>query len=171
MARSTTKNLSLEKTKQQFVAHLQERERSPHTIKGYVLDIDGFACWFVDTNGDELSPELITPIDLREYKQFLVDERELTPRSVNRKLATLKSYLSWAHHAGLIDVMPLVPKHVAYTQLAPRWLDRREQHRYLKAVHRIGKQRDIAIIEILRHTGVRRAEFCAERWIDVGITE
>jgi hypothetical protein len=53
-----------------FVHHLTRAERSPLTITNYRCDLAAFACWFRDTTGDELTPALITPTDLRDYKGF-----------------------------------------------------------------------------------------------------
>jgi site-specific recombinase XerD len=85
-----------------FAHHLTRTERSPLTIKNYRCDLVAFARWFRDTTGDELTPALITPTDLRDYKRFLVDHRQLKPSSVNRQLATLQSFLTWAAAAGLL---------------------------------------------------------------------
>jgi site-specific recombinase XerD len=83
------------------LGHRPWAARSPLTIKNYRGDLAAFARWFRDANGDELTPAHITPTDLRDYKRFLVDQRGLKPSSVNRRLATLKSFLAWAATAGL----------------------------------------------------------------------
>ena len=80
-----------------FKQSLEECERSPHTIKNYLSDLTDFAVWFEQTNGDTLTPERITPTDLREYKRGLVVQRKLKPNTVNRKLATLRAFLGWAN--------------------------------------------------------------------------
>ena len=73
-----------------FERFLEESERSPATIKNYRGDLKAFAEWFKETNGDKLTPQKITPTDLREFKKYLQEDRDLRPSSVNRKLATLK---------------------------------------------------------------------------------
>jgi Phage integrase, N-terminal SAM-like domain len=89
-----------------FVHHLTRAERSPLTIKNYRCDLAAFARWFRDTTGDELTPALITPTDLRDYKRFLVDHRRLKPSSVNRQLPLNAEarcalmVLGYAAHAG-----------------------------------------------------------------------
>jgi site-specific recombinase XerD len=91
--------LPMDKIKQQFARYLRQSERSPLTIKNYLSDIDGFGKWFLKTNGDTLTPKRVTPIDLREYKRFLVEERRLKPQSTNRKLIALSCFLGWCHQA------------------------------------------------------------------------
>ena len=155
-----------------FAHHLTRAERSPLTIKNYRCDLAAFASWFRDTTGDELTPAHITQTDLRDYKRFLVDQRGLKPSSVNRQLATLKSFLTWAATAGLLPAgpPPVLPKAVLQARQGPRWLDRREQQALRRAVERGGQVRDIAIVTLLLNTGLRLQELCALTWRDVQVT-
>jgi integrase/recombinase XerC len=155
-----------------FVHHLTRAERSPLTIKNYRCDLAAFARWFRDTTGDELTPALITPTDLRDYKRFLVDHRRLKPSSVNRQLATLKSFLTWAAAAGLLPAgqPPVLPKTVLQARQGPRWLDRRELYALRRAVERGGQIRDIALVTLLLNTGLRLQELCALIWREVRVT-
>jgi site-specific recombinase XerD len=157
---------------QDFAHHLARAERSPLTIKNYRCDLTAFASWFRETNGDELTPARITPTDLRAYKRFLVDHRGLKPASVNRQLATLKSFLTWAAGAGLLPAgpPPVLPKAVLQERRGPRWLDRREQYALRRAVERGGQVRDLAIVTLLLNTGLRLQELCALTWHDVQVT-
>ena len=146
---------------------------SPLTIKNYRCDLAAFARWFRDTTGDELTPAHITPTDLRDYKRFLVDQRGLKPSSVNRQLATLKSFLTWAATAGLLPAgpPPVLPKsRPPGTARATVSLDRREQQALRRAVERGGQVRDIAIVTLLLNTGLRLQELCALTWRDVQVT-
>lgn len=140
-----------------FERFLEESERSPATIKNYRGDLDAFAAWFTATNGDDLEPEKITPTDIREFKSYLQEEPNLRPTSVNRKLATLKSFLGWAAEAGLLEDgrAPTMPRGLAETRSGPRWLDRRERNALLRAVERGGNPRDVTIVKVLVNTGLR----------------
>jgi len=90
-----------------FARFLTQFEHSPLTIKNYRSDLDAFAVWFQSANGEPMEPAKITPTDLRQFKGWLVEQRRLTPSSVNRKLATLKSFLTWATQAGLTSGLPV----------------------------------------------------------------
>lgn len=37
-----------------FATFLEHSERSPLTIRNYLCDLDAFATWFKQTNGDDL---------------------------------------------------------------------------------------------------------------------
>ena len=154
----------------QFAEHLRHRECSPLTVKNYLADLGAFARWFEQTNGDGLTPDRVTPTDLREFKQHLV-QRKLKPASVNRKLATLKSFLKWSGDAGLTTGTAVLkmPKAERQTRLGPRWLDRREQNALLRAVEHGGSVRDSAAVTLMLHCGLRVAELCALTWTDVAV--
>ena len=116
-----------------FAGFLAQAERSPLTVKNYRGDLAAFAAWFENTNGEPMAPAKVTPTDLRQFKRWLVEQRRLKPSSVNRKLATLKSFLTWAAAAGIAPGLPVPaqgrswsgPRPVPQERPGPRWLDRR----------------------------------------------
>ena len=154
-----------------FSKYLAQSERSPATIKNYVMDLNIFSKWFVSTNGDELTPIKITATDLREYKQFLIHQESLKPSTVNRKLATIKSFLDWAEQVGYISNRFSMPKLLKETKCGPKWLNRREQNQLLRIVERSGNIRDIVIVKLLLNTGLRVQEVCNLKWHDVVISD
>lgn len=162
-----------------FTRFLAQSEHSPLTIKNYRSDLDAFATWFEGANGEQMEPTKVTPTDLRQFKRWLVEQRRLKPNTVNRKLATLKSFLTWAARAGLTNGLPVPapgqawsgPRPVAQEQPGPRWLDRREQNALLRAVERAHRSRDLAIVRLLLNTGLRVQELCALTWKDVALSE
>ena len=155
-----------------FAEHLRHRECSPLTVKNYLADLRAFARWFEQTNGDGLTPDRVTPTDLREFKRHLV-QGKLKPASINRKLATLKSFLKWAAEAGLTTGAAVLkmPKAERQTRLGPRWLDRREQNALLRAVEHGNSVRDLAAVTLMLHCGLRVSELCALTWADVVVGE
>jgi site-specific recombinase XerD len=155
-----------------FCRFLVRAERSPLTVRVYRSDLEAMAGWFESKNGDSFSPAKITPADLRDYKRWLAGQ-DLKPASINRKLATLKSFLKWA-----VDVRLLrtghglrVPQSIREARHGPRWLDRREQHRLIRAVEHDGKLRDIAAVKIMLNTGLRVAELSALNWKDIRLSD
>jgi integrase/recombinase XerC len=155
-----------------FCRFLDRAEWSLLTRRNYRSDLEGLATWFEGQNGRRFSPDQITSTDLREYKRWLAGQA-LKPATINRKLASLRCFLHWA-----VDVRLLrsghglrIPKPVREQRRGPRWLDRREQHRLVRAVERAGKSRDIAAILLMLNTGLRVAEMCALVWKDIRVTD
>ena len=158
---------------ERFAVFLEQAERSPLTIKNYLSDLRAFAAWFEEMNGDSFEPAKITPTDLREYKRWMVSHCGFKPNSINRKLATLKSFIHWATETGLVaDARALkMPKAEREERHGPRWLDRREQNKLLRVAERADQPRDLALIKLLLNTGLRVQELCDLTWRDVMLTE
>jgi integrase/recombinase XerC len=133
--------------------------KSPHTITAYTRDIRLFSKWFSQTNGRELTPERITPIDVREYRAYLLHVKDYKPATINRKLSSISAFCKWAREAGLISANPADRiSQVDEVRPAPKWLDKNEQYALLRAVQEKGRQRDVALITLMLNTGLRVSE-------------
>ena len=157
----------------EFLLALKQAGRSVCTLKGYRSDLVGFTAWFIETNGERLSPDRITPTDLREYRSWLTTVRDLRPATVNRSLAAIKSFLIWAGESGLCDgrTASKMPEAVREVRCGPRWLDRREQNALRRAVEQGKNRRDEALVKFLINTGLRVQELCDLTWRDVTMSE
>jgi integrase/recombinase XerC len=155
-----------------FALFLEEAERSPVTIKNYLCDLNYFLKWFEQKTEQKLTPAQITPTDLRDYKHFLSEVLFLKPKTVNRKLSSLKSFLNWACSEELIPEhrTPRVPQPIREEKVGPQWLDRCSQHALVRKVEQGKNQRDITIIQLLLNTGLRVSELCSLMWSDIKIT-
>jgi len=158
---------------EEFLTFLEHAERSPLTIINYRCDLRAFAAWYEETNGEAFEPSKVTPTDLREYKQAMVVRLGFKPASINRKLATLKSFLKWATDSGLVadGIAHKVPRFEREARPGPRWLDRREQNALLRALEHGGSDRDLSIVKLMLNTGLRVHELCGLLWSDVTMTE
>ena len=156
----------------QFAASLTTEEAAKNTIDSYLLDLQSFAGWFHATNGEELTLQGITPTDVREYKSHLLTVARAKPATVNRRLAALRRLCHWAKSQGLINENPADEvKGVERVRMAPKALSKREVDRLTRFVEREGNKRDLAIIQVLRHTGIRVGELVALTLSDVELGE
>jgi integrase/recombinase XerC len=142
-----------------FEGHLAAAGKSANTLLAYTRDLRLFGEWFAFTNGKGLSPERITPVDVREYRSHLLAVKNFKPATVNRKLASLSAFCEWAREAGLIPANPVQGIFlVGEVRPAPRWLAKNDQCALLRAVQERGKTRDIALITLMLHSGLRVSE-------------
>src|SRR5215212_5407471 len=155
-----------------FLQDLQRQETSPKTRDAYRLDLFHFAAWFARTVGEAFSPEAVTPSDVRDYRGHLMNVEKRQPATVNRRLAALRRFFQWAKALGLAKELPTDNvKGVASSPRAPHWLDKRDVDRLIRTVERHGNTRDLAIVLVLRHTGIRVSELSSLLLGDVEISE
>lgn len=166
-----------------YTEHLQHQDVSPHTLRTYLSAVRNFARWYKHSNGEGLTPEKLTPSDIREYRQYLVTVKRAKPNTVNQHLAALRNYAAWAKAAGHIQSDPTNGVRWANSQkLAPRWLDKREEHAILREAERALNAaqtdhakflalRDHAILVMLLNTGLRVSELCALDLSDLELSE
>ena len=153
-----------------FGEYLRASDKSENTVEAYLRDLRLFSEWFQSSNGEQMTPEGITPIDVKEYKHHLLHVKGFKPATVNRKLASISALCEWARKAGIIEVNPTKGiGNVQEVELAPRWLTKKEQYALLRAVQKEGNPRDEAVIMLLLHTGLRVSEASDLRLSDIEI--
>ncbi len=163
-------------------SHLMGKGRAILTVRNYLSDLRMFGAWFEQRNAQGVSLALITPIDVREYRDALLSKR-LSPATINRRLIALQVLSQWARQVGLIEFDPTEDvRSVPRQKMAPRWLDRTEQNALLRRAQRemnnaptaakqLQAQRDLAILLLLLNTGLRVNELCSLTADDVAISE
>ena len=170
----------------EFQAYLLAEDRSPVTIAGYVGDVRLFAQWFEKQFLEPLTPIKMTNEAVRGYKQYLL-EQAAKPKTVNRRLAALAAYAHWLDQAGHVKNSrnPVQGvKAVKETELAPKWLDKKQRAALLRAVDkevedatrryprlRLMVIRDAAIVRLILFTGLRVGEIVQLRIGDVTLDD
>lgn len=156
----------------EFAQALVREGKSPLTVRNYLHDLEHFAAWFAQSNGEPFAPSAITPLDVRAYKSHLVAVAKFKPATVNRRLAALAKYCRWARAEGLLREDPTAEvKGVSQVKAAPKALSALELRRLLREVHKGGNARDIAIVEVLANTGLRVGELAKLTLADVALSE
>jgi site-specific recombinase XerD len=155
-----------------FVEDLQRQEAATKTVVNYRSDLLCFARWFQGVNDEPFTAAAVTPTDLRDYRSYLVQDERRMPSTVNRRLAALRKFFTWAKATHRIQDLPTdAVKGVDASPRAPKALEKRELDRLIRAVEKESKKRDLAIVLTLRHTGLRVSELCALRLGDVDLGE
>lgn len=156
-----------------FGQWLRDRETgiSPLTVQGYLSDLAKFVDWFRISMGELFTPGSVTPVDVRNYKSHLQTVKKFKPATINRRLASLRVFFTWAVNERLVTDTPIRVHNVEELPTAPKSLDERTYSKLLRIAQRGGDKRMIAIIQLLRHTGLRVAELCSLRLIDLVLSD
>src|SRR5436190_1809251 len=89
-----------------FVQDLQRQEAATKTVVNYRSDLLCFARWFHGVNDEPFSAAAVTPTDLRDYRSYLVQDERRMPATVNRRLAALRKFFTWAKATGRTHELP-----------------------------------------------------------------
>jgi integrase/recombinase XerC len=159
-----------------FLAALRLRDSSEFTITAYRRDLVQFARWFTDSLDQPFTVMAVTPTDVRDFRSYLRDRLNQKPASINRKLAALRSFFRWATLAELrLDSPVATVKDVREERQAPRWFLKRDVDRLLREIEANAKPstraRDLAIVQVLRHTGLRVGELVRIRLRDLTLSD
>lgn len=144
-----------------FIDYLQfEKRYSPHTITSYKKDLDDFSHFYLRTE----SSEDIKQADKKIIRNFIVElsENNISKRSINRKLSSLRSFYLFLLKIGEIKVSPTDSisslKFYAEKQI-PMSKEEMEDlnDRIFEQVQDVLEK---CIMEVLYQTGMRKAELC-----------
>lgn len=86
-----------------------ERRYSPLTVRNYRRDLDNFLEWKM-LDRDSFTPELIKREDIEEWIIYLGEEQKLKSSSVNRAVASLRTFWRWMlnHNHVKRDIVSLI---------------------------------------------------------------
>jgi len=136
-----------------------ERNYSAHTTVNYRIDLDEFSI-FLGSAGGFTDIKTLDYFILRKFLSKLA-ERNLSKRSLSRKISTLKSFFKFLLKEGEIMVNPAAS--LIYPRPAkplPKFLTEEDVKRLLAAPlgDDLAARRDRAIFEFLYSTGARVSE-------------
>lgn len=142
-----------------------EKNYSLHTVLAYEKDLEGFSA-FAKAEFDQSDLEAIQYTQIRSWIVQLVDEG-ISNVSINRKISSLKSYYKFLLKIEAIAISPLV-KHRALkmpkkVQVPFSQEEVSEVLLLLKGATDFESLRDLAVVELLYGTGMRRAELIGLR--------
>ncbi|MCK5579639.1 MAG: tyrosine recombinase XerC [Candidatus Omnitrophica bacterium] len=139
-----------------FLAYLEiEKNYSPHTILNYSIDLKEFLEFVEGT--------AITKVSYLHLRRFLAHLREKNhkPRTLARKMSSLRSFFRFLRREGLIKENPALllttPK---LDKPLPKFLTEKEMVQLIESpsFDKVPGKRDRAIMETLYSTGIRVSE-------------
>lgn len=153
---------------QEFLNYLRyEKHYSTHTLTAYQNDLNEFYSFINKKNIHQINRD-----DIRSYIVHL-SEKNLHPRSIKRKISSLKSLFKFLIKENILLKNPCtginLPK-IPYS--LPTYLSNESLSTYFKNNETVSLNdfetiRNTLIIDILYQTGIRRSELANLKWIDI----
>ena len=137
-----------------------EKNYSSHTVNGYLKDLEFFEKFILS----EFEEENLTEVNYSQIRTWIVSlvDADISNTSVNRKIASLKSYFKFLLKTKQIDVSPLLKHKALKTQKKLQIpFSEKELNQVLNQIHYpegFEGVRDKLIIDLFYTTGIRRTE-------------
>jgi integrase/recombinase XerC len=154
-----------------FLEYLEfEKRYSPHTITSYRKDLEDFSHFYLRTE----SSEDISKADKKIIRNFIVDlsENDISKRSINRKLSSLRSFYLFLLKIGEIKASPTesISSLKFYTEKQIPMSQEEMQRLNDQIFEQITEILDRCIVEVLYQTGIRKAELCGMTFENVNLS-
>ncbi|MEK7543734.1 MAG: tyrosine-type recombinase/integrase [Patescibacteria group bacterium] len=153
----------LKAAREQFIEYLGSRRRARATIVAYGKDIEQLTGFLLN-----MGKKTIAEVSRDELDAYLkkLGSDNYTPKSISRKINSIKTFFRFLKATALILADPAVEiEHPKYDVKPPRILTKLE-YRALRDACR-GDARTYAIVELFLQTGVRIGELAALTLEDV----
>jgi integrase/recombinase XerD len=138
---------------QKFCDWLQEQRKSPNTIKTYKREIEKYQEWLQE-KGTGIGQ--LKKVDIQSYMYYL-EEQKKSVTTIDKTAGVIRTFVKYLGKPELtfgLEIQP-VEKNKHIESLSPK-----EYTQLIKRVKEDGNQRNIAIVHLLLHTGIRISELC-----------
>ncbi|MEO6902054.1 MAG: tyrosine-type recombinase/integrase [Bacteroidia bacterium] len=155
-----------------FIQYLQYEKRfSKHTITAYSQDINSFFTYLTTTYQISQLSEITHSI-IRSWIVYLM-EQQITPRSINRKISTLKSFYKYMLRQNIVAENPMLKVQGPKTsKKLPVFIEKDKMNLLLDKTNfgtdAEGLQQQL-ILEMFYHTGMRLSELSNLKTNDVDL--
>ena len=146
--------LTLSESHKQFIQHLKDKGRAHATILAYGKDIEQLIEFAKGKEVERLSQ--ISHDTIEAFKAMLREDG-YTPKSISRKINSIKSFFRFLKSNGHIAENPATEVAHPKVELTPPRILNRMEYRALRDACR-NDDRLSAIVEILLQTGIRISE-------------
>ncbi len=157
-----------------FIKFLEQEKRlSYNTIISYKLDLKQFQSFFNEYS----STTKIETADKRAIRSWIVELslKSLSAKSINRKIATLKSFFKFLIKRDIIEINPTTNINSLKTdQKIPSFIKEKDINYLfdnLEVENNFEGERDMLVLELLYGTGIRISELINLKTINVNISK
>lgn len=152
-----------------FLAELERRGASKHTIRAYASDLEQFAAYLEPSEAEPPPMEHVDLPLLREWLAALYDAG-LDAVSVRRKVAALRAFFRFLREEGEVTTNVAarlrIPK---MKQRLPDVMSAEKTNNLLDLAGQAAKERDMALLELLYGCGVRVGELVGINLEDIDL--
>ena len=167
---------TLQMQQKTYLEHCQWQKRlDPKTLKAYRIDLTQFTCKVTVNDISAITPAIL--------EKFIANLHQMyKPKTVKRKIASLKAFFHYLEYRELIEQNPfnkiqvkfreptVLPKIIPLSTVEVFLYTIYKQRQTAKTVYqRKNALRDAAVIEMLFATGMRISELCSLRVCDVNL--
>ncbi|GAB3960837.1 tyrosine recombinase XerC [Spirosoma harenae] len=167
-----SRNTTEKSVSSDFLQHIRyEKRLSHHTLTAYEKDLEQFT-EFLATECHVDQPERA---DFRHIRSWIVSlvESGLDKSSVNRKIATLRSFYGFLLRRKMIDLDPMVKiQALKASKKLPQYVEEKPMETLLNDVDfpdTFDGIRDKLVLELLYGTGVRLSELISLKTVDINL--
>ncbi len=156
-----------------FEQTLTRSALAPATIVNYLADLRAFLRWGQQEMGQHFSLGQVSADHIRLYRYHLAQELHRAAATVNRHLMALRKLFAWAKELGYVPIDPTDGVSLVHEdgQAPSRPLSAQEVEKMLQAAQNGSRagliRRDVALLSLLLHTGLRVSEIAELRRSDV----
>ena len=161
----------IQQTTSHFESYLAQLALSPVTVRNYLTDLRAFVLWH-GTHAPH--PAKFVSDDFRKYREYLSQNTEHSPATVNRRLQALRLFGRFLHeheHAAENPAQEIrLVENEHKPDKLPRTLSHAEIERLNKAIHADNTRwtrRDYAIVQLMLYAGLQVHEIAELRLGDV----
>ena len=159
-------------TVDRWMTFLERQGKSILTQEAYLNALTHFVSWLQQTYGEEFDPQKVIARDVREWKAYQQTAEKASPNTINQRLVAIGRFFYWAHGENVIQMNPAADVDlINVSELKPKGLDGLSLRQLLRAVHKYGSTRDVAVVEMLAGTGLRVSELLRLSISDIEIGE
>lgn len=156
-----------------FINYLEHEKRaSAHTVLAYQKDLEQFSDFLKLSFGEDM-----TNAGHGEIRAWIVDlvEQGLSATTVNRKMATLRSFYKFLLRSGVLTKDPTYKLRALKTpKKLPEFIQESSMDQILNEIEyeqTFEGQRDKMVMEFLYLTGVRLSELIQLKWSDINFAD
>jgi len=168
--------INLQTYAEEYLAYCQNQKRlDTKTLKAYRIDLTQFLAKVTVTDIAEITPAILEDFIAKLHQEY-------KPKTVRRKIASLKALFHYFEYREIIDRNPFNRIQIKFREPAilPKTIPLHTVEDFLSAIYKQRKDaktdyqkknalRDIAVIELLFATGMRISELCSLKVNDVNL--